>query len=53
MILIPHDMHEWDLDDIQLWLTEVSNDPDVTPAEFRLARRAANLAVLGQPPNLS
>ncbi|WP_329156458.1 hypothetical protein OIU91_43210 (plasmid) [Streptomyces sp. NBC_01456] len=50
MILIPHDMHEWDADDLQLWLTEVSRDPQVTPAELRLARRAANRAAIGQPP---
>ena len=51
MILIPHDMNEWDLDDIQLWLTEVSADPDVTREELRLARRAANRAARRQPPN--
>lgn len=50
VILIPHDMHEWDADDLQLWLTEVSRDPQVTPAELRLARRAANRAAIGQPP---
>ncbi|MEU5547639.1 hypothetical protein AB0G85_35665 [Streptomyces sioyaensis] len=51
MILIPHDTHEWSADDLQLWLTEVAADPQVTPEELRIARRAANLASTGQPPN--
>ncbi|MGA4954081.1 hypothetical protein [Streptomyces lydicamycinicus] len=51
MILIPHDMHEWDADDIQLWLSEVSQCPEVTPAEFRIARRAATRAATGRAPN--
>lgn len=51
MILIPHDMHEWEVDDLQLWLSEVAADPDVTPAELLLARRAAARAANGHPPN--
>ncbi|MER6846153.1 hypothetical protein [Streptomyces platensis] len=51
MILIPHDMHEWDADELQLWLTEVSRDPEVTAAELRLARQAATRAAIGQSPN--
>ncbi|MFE0382342.1 hypothetical protein ACFW1M_43880 [Streptomyces inhibens] len=51
MILIPHDMHEWDVDDIKLWLAEVSRDPQVTREEFRLARQAAWRAQGGHPPN--
>lgn len=53
MILIPHDMHEWDPDDIQQWLALVADDQDVTPVELRLARRAAARAEAYHPPNVS
>ncbi|MEU5547644.1 hypothetical protein AB0G85_35690 [Streptomyces sioyaensis] len=37
-------------DDLQLWLSEVSRDEQVTPAELVLARRALTRAAVGQPP---
>ncbi|MFE3776118.1 hypothetical protein [Streptomyces sp. NPDC059122] len=50
MILIPHDMHEWDDETRREWLALVATHPDVTPVQLRIARAAVALAESGQPP---
>jgi hypothetical protein len=43
-------MPEWDLADIQQWLVYVANDPEVTPGELNIARRAVAVATAGRSP---
>jgi hypothetical protein len=50
MLTIPTDLTAWSPADVQAWLTDVEEDPDVTDQEVTEARSAAHLAIVGDLP---
>jgi hypothetical protein len=45
---IPRDLDSWTPSDVQNWLSALEHDDDVTDEEFDIARRAADLAIVGE-----